>query len=321
MATGTQGALTDRRGRSRARRAARAPSVTTSRKAQRRLAAAFVLPGLLVYAVFMIYPFIGSLYYSLTSWDGASATKDFIGLANYGDLLGDHRMWVSLLHNLIWAVVGTIAPIVIGLVLAVLLWENSRFILLFRTLFFIPFIIPVVVTGTVWQWIYNPINGVLNSGLEKLGLDGLAKSWLGDPDTALAAVLVAAIWATVGFVVVVLLAGLQNMDESLVDAAKIDGANWRQRVWHVILPGIAPVMTMVTAVTLIGAFGVFDIVFIMTQGGPGISSELLGTYTYKAAFTQNNVGYGAALSVVITVLSLASAVIFVRIRERAYQNG
>jgi raffinose/stachyose/melibiose transport system permease protein len=313
--------LPDRRGRARARRAARAPSVTTFRKGQRRLAAAFVLPALAIYAVFMIYPFFGSIYYSLTSWDGASAAKDWVGLANYSELLGDHRMWIALFHNVIWAIVGTIAPIVIGFVLAVLLWENSRFILFFRTLFFIPFILPIVVVAIVWQWIYNPVSGVLNTGLDKIGLESLAKGWLGDPDTALLAVLVAAIWATVGFVVVVLLAGLQNMDESLVDAAKIDGANWRQRVWHVVLPGIAPVFTMVTAVTLIGAFGVFDIVFIMTQGGPGFASELLGTYTYKSAFGQNRVGYGAALSVVITVLSLATAVAFVRFRERAYRDG
>jgi ABC-type sugar transport system permease subunit len=134
-------------------------------------------------------------------------------------------------------------------------------------------------------------------------------------------VLAAAVWATVGFVVVVVLAGLQNLDTSQVDAAVVDGANWLQRARHVVVPGIAPVLTMVTTVTLIGAFGVFDIVFIMTQGGPGHASDLLGTYTYEMAFNQNRVGYGAALSMVITVLSLATAVLFVRLRERPYRDG
>jgi ABC-type sugar transport system permease subunit len=165
------------------------------------------------------------------------------------------------------------------------------------------------------------VNGVLNSGLESVGLESLTKAWLGDPDTALLAVMAVAIWATIGFVVVVLLAGLQNLDMSQIDAAKIDGANWRQRAWYVILPGIAPVLTMVTAVTLIGAFSVFDIVFIMTQGGPGIASELLGTYTYNQAFEQNRAGYGAALSMIMTVLSLVSAILFIRLRERRYGHG
>src|SRR5919112_1965622 len=152
MATGTEH-LSGRRARARARRASRASSVTTFRRDQRRLALVFVLPALALYAVFMIYPFLGSIYYSLTDWDGASAVKDWVGFANYSQAFGDSRMWTSLFHNVVWAVIGTIAPLVIGFVLAVLLWENTRFILLFRTIFFIPFILPVVVVGTVWGWI------------------------------------------------------------------------------------------------------------------------------------------------------------------------
>src|SRR4051812_15527023 len=145
MASRTQGVVAARRAGARARRASRAPSVTTYRKEQRRLAVAFVLPALVIYAAFMIYPFLVSIYYSLTDWDGAAADKGWVGLGNYLDILGDSRMWPSLFHNLVWAVLGTIAPIVMGFVLAVLMWENRRFILLFRTLYFIPFILPSVV--------------------------------------------------------------------------------------------------------------------------------------------------------------------------------
>ena len=307
------------RTRSRARRKAarRGSSVARARRAQRRLALLFVLPSVAIYGTFMLYPFLGSIYYSLTSWDGASATKEFIGLDNYSQMLKDDRMWQALSHNLIWAVLGTIAPIAIGFVIAVLLWERARFVLLFRTLFFVPFILPSVVIATVWGWIYNPVFGVLNSALGKVGLESLGRAWLGDPDTALYAVLAAGVWGTFGFVVVVLLAALQNLDTTLIDAAVVDGAGWRQRAWYVILPGIAPVLTMVTTVTLIGAFAVFDLIFIMTGGGPGYASDLLGTYTYKMAFNQNQVGYGAALSMAITVLSLVSAIVFVRLRERS----
>ena len=290
-----------------------------SRTAQLVLAAVFVLPALALYAVFELYPFLTAIYYSLTSWDGASAEKNFIGLDNYSRLLRDDLMWTALRHNVVWVVVGTIAPIVIGYVLAVLLWSGSRSVLLFRTLFFMPFVLPTVVIATIWGWIYDPLFGVLNGALGRIGLESLARGWLGDPNTALIAVLVAAIWATYGFVVVVLLTGLQNVSTDLIDASVMDGANWYRRQRHVVLPGIAPVLTMVTTVTLIGGFSVFDIVFVMTGGGPGTSTELLATYTYKSAFNLNEVGYGAALSMVITALSLVTAVAFVRLRERAHR--
>ncbi len=119
----------------------------------------------------------------------------------------------------------------------------------------------------------------------------------------------------------VLFAGLQNVSTDLVDASVMDGANWYRRARHVILPGISPVLTMVTTITLIGGFSVFDVVFIMTGGGPGTSSEVLATYTYKSAFERNEVGYGAPLSIVITLLSLVSAVVFVRLRERSSRYG
>jgi raffinose/stachyose/melibiose transport system permease protein len=276
---------------------------------------------LALYATFMLYPFVVSIYYSLTSWDGVSAEKEWIGIENYSRLLHDERMWNALWHNALWAALGTLAPIVIGFVVAVVLWEHGRFVTLLRTLYFIPFILPTVVVSTVWGWIYHPLFGVLNSGLNTVGLGSLSRAWLGDPHTALYAVLLAATWAAFGFVVVVLLAGLQRLDPTLIDAAVVDGAGWWQRVRFVILPGIAPVLTMVTTITLIGAFAVFDVVFIMTGGGPGYASDVLAIYTYKKAFTQNEVGYGAALSMVITVLSLVTALVFVRLRERSPEGS
>ncbi|HYZ82609.1 MAG TPA: sugar ABC transporter permease, partial [Solirubrobacteraceae bacterium] len=126
-----------------------------------------------------------------------------------------------------------------------------------------------------------------------------------------------AIWGTFGLVVLLIFAGLQHLNPDLVDAARLDGAGWFDQARHVILPGIAPVVTLVTAITLIGGFAVFDIVFVMTGGGPGNASEVLGTYTYKQAFTQNDIGYGAALSMTITLLSLVATVIFIKVRERS----
>jgi raffinose/stachyose/melibiose transport system permease protein len=231
-------------------------------------------------------------------------------------MLRDGVALKAFVNNVIWVIIGTIAPVAIGLFEALLVWSSGRGSLFFRTLFFLPFVLPLVVVGIVWQWIYNPLFGIINTALDSVGLEGLSRGWLADPHTALYAVLIAAIWGASGFCFLILHASLQSVDISTVEASMIDGANWFQRAWNIIIPQIAPQLTMVTTVTLIGGFSVFDIIFVMTGAGPGHASEVLATYTYKAAFQQNEAGYGSALAMVITALSLVSAVIFVRLRER-----
>ena len=209
---------------------------------------------------------------------------------------------------MIWVIVGTIAPMVIGLLLAMLLWRRPQGFTLFRTVFFMPQVLSSVVIGIVWGWIYNPIFGILNKLLDAVGLEESLAGWLGDPDVALYAVLVAAIWAEIGFVFVVFLAGLQNVSQDLLEAATLDGANAWQRFWNVTVPQMANVITVVSALLLIGGFNVFDIIFVMTGGGPANATEVIATYTYKEAFTQNRVGYASTLSLVMTVISLVASV-------------
>jgi ABC-type sugar transport system permease subunit len=295
-----------------------APSSSPVAQAWRRYRAGFffVLPALVLYLIFMVYPFFRSIYFSLTSWNGVTAVKEWVGLANYRELIGDRLFWLSLQHTIIWVIVGTIAPIVVGMLLAMLLWRRPKGFTLFRTIFFMPQVLSTVVIGIVWSWIYNPIFGILNEALDAVGLEDLSRGWLGDPDVALYAVLVAAIWATIGFVFVILLAGLQNVSKDLLEAATIDGANVWQRFWNVTVPQLAGVINVVIAFLLIGGFSVFDIVFVMTGGGPANATDVLATFTYKEAFTQNNVGYASAIAVVITVISLIASVTFIRLRER-----
>jgi len=276
----------------------------------------FLLPAVLVYGLFMVYPFLGTFYLSLTAWDGYAADKFFVGFENYRVLLQDGKFWQAMSNNLIWAVVGTIAPIAIGFPIAVILWSGARFRLAFRAIFFVPVILPEVVIGIVWGWIYNPLFGPLNTVLDAVGLTEVSRGWLGDPSTALLAVLVAAIWATFGLVVVFFLAGLQGIDMSLVDAAKVDGANAWQRARHILLPGIAPIFTFVLTITLVGAFSVFGIVYVMTRGGPGTATEVIAGYAYKQAFSFSLAGYGSAVSMVIAAISLVLAVLMLRFRER-----
>src|SRR5918998_3821996 len=291
------------------------------RRAQMYYAILFVAPGLAIYLVFMLYPFLNTIYLSFTNWNGATISKDFVGLSNYVEMFGSAAMLRAFFNNVIWVIIGTISPVVIGLFLALLLWSGTRASLFFRTVYFLPFILPLVVVSIVWQWIFHPLFGPLNKLLDSVGLEQLSRGWLGDPNTALYAVLVSAIPGATGLVVVILFAALQNVDLSQVEAAKIDGANWFQRAWYVVIPQLAPVITMVTAITLIGGFAVFDNVFVMTGGGPGHASEVLGTYTYQVAFQQNEAGYGSALAVLMTVLSLVSAIVFVRLRERQSRDA
>jgi ABC-type sugar transport system permease subunit len=276
----------------------------------------FLLPSLVLYLIFMVYPFFQSIYLSFTSWNGATPTKEWVGLENFQALFHDSLLWKALRHNLIWVLIGTIAPLVIGFLLAVLMASKPKGFTLFRTVYFMPQVLSPVVIGIVWGWIYNPLFGLLNKGLDRIGLEHVSRGWLGDPTFALYAVLVAAIWAEIGFVFVVFLAGLQNVSRDLIEAATLDGANAWRRFWDVTVPQMANVVTVVTSLLLIGGFSVFDIIFVMTGGGPANATDVIGTYAYTEAFTQNNVGYASTLTLVMTVITLIASVIFIRFRER-----
>ncbi len=288
--------------------------------ARSRAAILFVLPALVVYLIFMVWPFLQSFWFALTDWNGATATKTFVGLANFAELVRDELFHLALRNNLVWVVIGTVAPLVIGMILALLLWSRPKGFTLFRTIFFLPHILLTVVIGIIWSWIYNPIFGILNIWLDGIGLVQISRGWLGDPNTALYAVLIAAIWAEVGFVFVILLAGLQNVSRDLLEAATIDGANGWQRFKDVTLPQLANVLNVVTALLLIGGFNVFDIIFVMTQGGPANATQTMATMTYDAAFTLNRVGYGSAISLVMTAISLVASVVFLKLRERGEEG-
>ncbi len=170
--------------------------------------------------------------------------------------------------------------------------------------------------GIVWTWIYDPVDGSLNRALEAIGLGSLTRGWLGDPDLALYAVLATAIWGATAFVIVIFLSALRNVDAELVDASRIDGANAAQRLFYIILPQIMPVFLMVLTLTLVGGFSVFDIIFIMTGGGPADATDTIGTYAYDQAFQLSRIGYGTTLALLITVLSVPCAVALNRLQRR-----
>ncbi len=277
---------------------------------------AFVLPALLVYVFFVVYPFFYTIYLSLTKWDGAKPVKEFVGLANYQELVADSRLWGGLSHNFIWVVLGTVLPVAIGLFLGVLLWRGVRGMVFFRTVYFLPVVLAPVAVGIIWKWIYNPQFGPINTTLKSLGLKFLAKGWLGDPYVALPALIFAGVWGYFGFCFVVIMAGLQNIDTDQIDAALVDGANSAQRLWYIIIPGLRHVLKMITTFTLILGVNVFDIVWITTRGGPGRATHVIATFTYTTAFRESYVGYGSALAIVMALVSLVASFIFITLRER-----
>ncbi len=301
--------------------ASRSSAPLVTRRAQARLGIALVIPVMVMTVLFFLFPMANALYYSVVDFNGVNQNPPFIGLDNFTKMFTDSKMWHALGNNVIWIIVGTISPMVIGILVAMLLWSVRRGSVIYRVIFFLPYVLPGVAIGIVWGWIYDPVNGLLNQALKSIGLGFLATGWLGEPNIALYAVLVTAIWAGTGFAIVIFLSALRNVDVELVDAARIDGANSAQRLWYIVLPQIMPVFLMVLTLTLVGGFSVFDIIFIMTGGGPAEATDVLGTLAYSQAFQLSEIGYGTTIALFITILSVPIAVLLNRLQRKLSLQG
>lgn len=276
----------------------------------------YILPALAIYAFFVLLPIAQTVWYSLHEWKGFGNAK-FIGLENYADLFRDAMFLNALSNNLRFVAFYTVLPIIVGLFLTVLLARRKLFgLTIFRTGLFLPQVMSVVVVGVVWRWIYNPAFGPLNQILKSIGLESLAKAWLGDFDLALPSVGVVATWVQYGFCMVLFIAGVQRIDESLYDAAKIDGAGEWGQFRYVTLPGLRSEVSVALVTTLISALRVFDLIYVTTSGGPGNRTLVANLYLYNNAFTQNKVGYAAAVAVVLTLLILGISYVVITLRSR-----
>jgi raffinose/stachyose/melibiose transport system permease protein len=266
---------------------------------------------------FVGIPVVQVIIYSLFRWDSGTISG-FAGAANYVRLVNDAVFWTALSHNAIWVVLTLLFPITIGLLLAAILAEagpNTRRIL--SAIYFIPRTIPLVVAGIIWGWIYNPIFGLANWTLKKIGLGKLAGAWLADPDTALASLNVVGAWTFFGFCVVIYLAAMQSIDPAFHEAADVDGATWWQRFRLVTVPMLKSTTVFLCLYASIEAMRFFDLIWVTTNGGPGFSTEVLTTHVYKTLFLVGDFGYASALSVVLLgiVLSIGTFA-FLRLRDR-----
>lgn len=270
----------------------------------------FILPAIGIYLLFVLIPLVQNFAFSLFEWRSFT-DRFFCGLRNYFALLRDEVFWAALSHNLIWAALTLAFPLFVGLILASLLFQ-SRLRVLFSSLYFIPCTVPLVVSGIIWGWIYNPIFGLLNLVLEKMGLSTLKRSWLADPHIALYMLNILGAWTFFGFCTVIVLSALQNADRSLYEAAKIDGASNTQCFLYITLPLLKNTIVFLSVYSIIGAMKFFDIVYITTQGGPGHSTEILGTYIFKLAFRQQRVGYGSTVAMILFLIIFAMSLLLIR---------
>jgi raffinose/stachyose/melibiose transport system permease protein len=279
--------------------------------------AIFLLPGALLFAVFIVLPFLVNVGASFTKWTGVGAPT-FIGLANYQKAFADATFWASFKNNLYLIIGLTTIPTIIGLFLATILFDyiskrfGQRVASFLRAGFYLPQIIPVVVAAIVWKWIYQPDWGVLNSVMTGLGLE--PQNWLGRPTTALPSVMGMLIWFQIGYPLVIFMAGLQRIDPELYEAAAIDGATWLRRFWHITIPLLRPEIYIVVLTTIIFALKTFAPIFAMTLGGPGSATMVASYFSYKQFFETSNVGYGSTIATVLTIIIMFITVIYVRVQ-------
>ncbi len=272
-----------------------------------------VLPTVLLVATFLWYPLLRVVQASLYQWDGIGPLDRFVGFGNYQRMFFDDPIFRNALRNtLLWAVMYTAIPTLIGLAVALLVDSDVRGEALFKGAIFIPWAISPVVVGFIWTQMYNPSSGLVNGVLRGIGLSALAHPWLADAALALPAINLAASWVRTGFAMIVFLAALRGIPSELIEAARIDGAGLWQGLWHIVLPLLRPAFTVVVGTSLMLSVGAFDEVWVMTKGGPGFSSYLLSVYLYISTFQTHQGGLGAALGVVMFVLASVGGFVYVR---------
>jgi multiple sugar transport system permease protein len=274
----------------------------------------FVLPYLVFFVALRFGPSIIGLGMSFTEWT-IVGTPEFIGLANYQDMLTDRRFHTALKNTVVF-VAGTVPGLIaFSLMIAIFLNQNYKGRGLGRVAIFTPYVLMSTVVGVIWTWLLEKDFGLINVYLGKLGISGLP--WLVDPDYAMLGIILTTIWWTVGYNTILFLAGLQDIPEEYYEAAQIDGASQIQSFLRITLPLLSPTMFMVILLSIINSFQVFDQVYVMTSGGPGTATLTLVQYIYTTAFQFRKMGYGSAVASVL----FAILIVFALLQTRLYRRG
>jgi multiple sugar transport system permease protein/N,N'-diacetylchitobiose transport system permease protein len=287
-----------------------------------RFAVALLLPAALVVFGVVLYPVVRTLVVSL--FDVTSplpGAYPFVGLGNYTRVFGDPAFYGVLGHTMYFTLVSTAAELVLGVAVALLLNAPLRARWFWRSLVVLPWALPTIVNGALWRWIYNGQYGALNGLLETLHLSSTPHQWLGSPFLALNMVILADVWKNTSIVVFFLLAGLQTIPADLYESARMDGAGAWKTFWRITLPLLAPSIAVVLVLRTIEAFKVFDIVYVMTGGGPASGTQTVAFYTYLQAFSNQLFGYGSALAYLIVLAVFALAMVYLRLLRQGQMAG
>jgi raffinose/stachyose/melibiose transport system permease protein len=264
----------------------------------------FVIPALVMYAVFVLVPLVLSIVYSLLRWDGVGPAT-FVGLKNYATVFGVPDLLETIVNAFKLVVFFSFIPVTLGLVVASVIHRvaTGRLGAVARTVIFLPQVIPLVAAGIIWGWLLA-LPGLVNQMLSVLGLGGISRAWLGDFDWALPAVGLIGIWVLLGFCTVLLQTGMTNIDPALYESARIDGASWFREFTSITIPLLRHEIGVCLTVTVIAALAAFDIVYVSTAGGPGNSTAVPGIQIYILAFTEQDIGTASALAVMLMILVL-----------------
>ena len=283
---------------------------------------AYLVPAALCLLATVVVPIAKAIQMSLYN-DVLFKPQDyrFIGLANYMRLAQDPVFWLTLWNSFVWVFGSVVLQFVAGFAAALLLHQAFTGRAVVRTVVLLPWIIPGVVVGLIWEWLYQPNYGVINDLLINAGWLHDRVAWLSNPDLAMAAVVFTNVWRGIPFFAIMLLAGLQAVPEELYEAARIDGAGVLDRFWHVTLPLMRPIIVVATATRIIWTFNYADLIFVMTSGGPANATQITSTYTLLQAYSNLDFGYAAALSVVLLLVMLAFTAAYLRVTKGVDETG
>jgi ABC-type sugar transport system permease subunit len=269
-----------------------------------------LVPALASIGAVSVYPVLLGLWLSFRDTTLASPTDTFIGLGNYRQIVSDGQFWNAWTHTIQFTSASTLLETSFGLMIALVLSERFRGRGIVRAAMLVPWAIPTVVTSKMFGWLFDGQNGIVNYLLRSVGLLQHNVNWYGSPDFALATIVIADVWKTTPFMALLLLAGLQTIPDSLAEASVIDGANAWQRFWYVRLPLLTPTLLIASMFRALDAFRIFDLVYVLTGGGPADATEVLSTFTYKNLFSALQVGYGSTLSTIMFITEMVIAAIF-----------
>ncbi|MCC6944721.1 MAG: sugar ABC transporter permease [Thermomicrobiales bacterium] len=284
-----------------------------------RLIIPFLAPALILYAVFVLYPYASAVKNSFYQWRGVSANKTYIGLDNYRRLWEDDNFRIALSHNAQLLIVLPLVTISLAMLFAALFVQGGRGVRgadFYRVVFFFPQVMSVVIVGVLWQYIYHPNSGILNSGLRAIGLASFAKPWLGSAQYALWAVAAVVIWQSVGFYMVLFVAGMQSIPWDFYEAARLDGASRFAQFKDITLPLLWENIRVAIIYIAIAALDLFTIVAVMTEGKPNRASDVVARFMYEQAFTNSMFGYASAIGVVLLLLTFCLAILLLILSRR-----